>query len=553
MNWNPQLDLTGDPNAVKVSASDIASTSACGRFLALKTRPKVKIVDGWSRLFPPKGQETPFPLADVIELVLESHEASAPTTYPELQVWLRHQMDDRGIQRLLRPYVSQSVENVLEAEEAIETEIGPLRLLAKDPRIGPWNRVLWVWAPLYETQEGIREVRRFRLGSAHGEPDEQDHLWSVTAAYVAATYRSHVTPTRVRVVEIGLVDGSIAVLFDGSPQQARTCFDTDGRERAVAVTEADHVVPCRCCGDCKAAGSCDALISVDGMLAQIDRGHASRSIAPAGLSQYAVCPARWLLDSCLRLPAERTTGENAPIARGYAVHRWLEAAHLRGIGCDPADLPGPGAGLGLAEGILTESDYAAAYPFLAQHVGRCPLADEGARLTAVESDIYAYDHVADVVPVTRPDLLYRTGDELLIREFKTGVAPYAAGRDEAYDRHLQIPFLVVMLNSGLLAHHGARKGTVELELLTETEQFVWSWDVSDPVVARIATGVVGRAVDDWHTDSSWVTRPGPHCAWCPVSRWCPDRDLWQNVRPAADGPAKTEASPTSAADEAPPF
>jgi hypothetical protein len=174
MNWNPQLDLTGDARAVRVSASDVASRSACGRFLALKTRPQVRIVDGWSRLFPPRGQETPFPLADVIELVLECHDVLGETTYSELRTWLRRAMDSRGVHRLLRPYVAQSVENVLDAHEAIETEIGPLRLLVKNPRIGTWNRVLWAWAPLYETEDGIREIRRFRLGSAHGEPDEDD-------------------------------------------------------------------------------------------------------------------------------------------------------------------------------------------------------------------------------------------------------------------------------------------------------------------------------------------------------------------------------------------
>ena len=98
----------------------------------------------------------------------------------------------------------------------------------------------------------IREIRRFRQGAVRA--DEDSGRWSVIAAYVAATYRPEPPPRRVRVVEIGAVDGSSAVLFDGTVAEACTRFRASGRSLAAAAADDDHVVPCRSCGDCKAAG-----------------------------------------------------------------------------------------------------------------------------------------------------------------------------------------------------------------------------------------------------------------------------------------------------------
>ena len=140
----------------------------------------------------------------------------------------------------------------------------------------------------------------------------------------------------------------------------------------------------------------------------------------------------------------------------------------------------------------------------------------------------------------------------MIREFKTAERPYESGRDEAYDRHLQVPFAIAMLNSGLLARYGASSGLVELELITSSDRFVWTWDADDPAVARVAAGTVRRAVADWHVDKIWETQPGPHCAWCPVRRWCPDNEVWQNGPAKSGQDAAVSLVPVPAPDE-PPF
>src|SRR5262249_21592172 len=119
-----------------------------------------------------------------------------------------------------------------------------------------------------------------------------------------------------------------------------------------------------------------------------------------------------------------------------------------------------------------------------------------------------------------------------------------------YDKHLQIPFLITMLNSGLLAAHHTRTGAVELELLTENERFLWSWDASDPAIADVAAGTIRRAAQDWHNDSTWNTQPGPYCAWCPVRQWCPDRDVWE-AQGATNRVVPGQWADSSADDQAP--
>ncbi len=541
--WNPPLAIGGTPRMIKVSATDVASTSACGRHLALKTR-KVTSVDGWSRSFAPYGQD-PFPLGDVIDLVALAHDGPGLDDYPAHTRWLDDQMRARGTHRLVRDYLIRAVDNVLEVHEEIEAELGPLRLVVLHPQIGSGDTILTAWGPLYEAGDGTREIRRVRVGAVR---DEDDRLWTATAANVAANHRDRFS-RRVRVVEVGPLDGSHTVLFDGSADEARALYATTARTRARAVTEADHVVPCHSCGTCKAAGSCAALVPADGFLGQATAGHKSRAVSPSSLAKHATCPAMWLMETELHLP--RTGGDSPGAARGRAVHLWLEAAHRRGVGCRPEDLSDAGGGtsLGLADGVLTHDEYRTAHPYLVHHPAVCPLNDTGiAQVVHVEETIHSFDRTAEVLPTAKPDLVYRDADTLVVRELKTSEHPYLGGRDEAFDKHLQVPFLLRLLQTGLLAHHRATVGVVEVEVLTPDGAEVYTWRTDSPGVMAVAAEEVERVAGPWHTDAIWPTRPGPHCGWCPVREWCPDRDAWES-RAAAEGPHADPAVP----EDEPPF
>ncbi|WP_380177013.1 PD-(D/E)XK nuclease family protein (plasmid) [Kineococcus sp. DHX-1] len=500
--------------------------------MALKTRPKVKAAS-WLRTY---SNDMPFVLQDVHELVAEAHQANGIETYTALHAWLLQRLDARNSPRLLRPYIETAVENVLDVHASIEAELGPLRLLATNPVVGPPTRQLTVWGPLYTTDEGVREVRRVRVGSAHDIPSAADLAWTATAAYLAAKFKGSPAAHRVRVVEVGAGNGSRAVVFDDTPDAAVALFAAGAQDRARTLVEQDHVVSCRSCGDCKATGVCDAPVQVRGMLGQEEPGVASRSISPTALEKYDRCPAQWLLDAEMHLPKEQGMGK--AITRGNAVHRWLETAHGRGKACCNEDLPNPadGHGLGLADGVLTPEDYVAAHPYLLGHVDVCPFRGNEATLISVEETIYGWDASAQVVPVAKPDLLYRLDDRIVIRETKS-MQSLPINGDDAYSRHLQVPFMLALLDAGLVDFHGASAGTVELEVLSSHGPEVWAWstDGLDEMVGARAD--VRRVVDDWHTDTTFAAVPGPYCVWCPVRKWCPDRDAHEIIFSAQSGAA----------------
>lgn len=536
------LDLFGDPSILKVSATDIASADHCPRHLALKVRPDVKS-RRWRRSF---GSEKTFVLGIVTDLVRAAHSSEWAHDPQHLAGWIAQELERRRVHRLLRPYATVAVTNILEAHWDIEDDIGPLQLFQSDPSIGTVERTLWVWGPLYRTDDGVREVRRYRLGTAHVEPTHDDQLWVNTAAQVAAGYPSRDTPVRIRVVEIGAADGSIAVLFDGSPAEADDRFSAEAKHVAGNLGDLAHATPGYECASCKVAGACDALIPVPEVLGQSIKGYASRSVAPSDLDRYRRCPAQWLLSSDLNLPRDQSY--SGAQTRGLLVHTWLEIAHARGVGCSPDDLPVPGGDIGIAATVMDAADYAIAHPYLRHHVSSCPLATDGVEYVASETAIHGFDHDAEVIAVTKPDLVFRVGDRLVAREVKTTATLPAGGAGDVYADNLQVPFLLSMLAAGVAEAHGCTTATVEVEMLTPDTGEVYAWDLEEPGLADAVRADVTAAASDWHVDAEWNTRPGAHCAWCPVRQWCPDRQVYENADVAVDG-----APAVDPADEPAPF
>ncbi|MET9250272.1 PD-(D/E)XK nuclease family protein [Nonomuraea sp. NPDC003709] len=547
MAWIPPVELVGDSSNLRVSATILSGGSACGRYLALKARPKVNAA-GWKPFY---GTTSLFLPGDLVRLIKAAHAAPPEALAPSsITGWLQQQFDALAVHRLARPFLARAVENILEAHEAIEGELGPLRLTAHDPKVGRPGQQLSVWGPVYFGEQGVREVRRYRLGRAHSAPTEGDRRWGVTAAYVIARLGSR--PDRVRAVEIGALDGSISVLFDDTPEAAQEAFQSLGMPHLLQVIEQTQASPGWDCAGCKIAGACDSLVPLTGMLGQRGPGIAFRSIAPYELQEYRQCPARWLLSRDLKLPKDQDVTE--PQARGRAVHQWLRAAHERRVACRREDLPEPGRDLGLDDAAgLSPEEYAAAYPYLLQHLDKCPLGIPNTVVVGVEQPVHGVDHDAQVVVAAAPDLTVLRDGKLILREVKTAAALPPHGREEAYSQYLQIPFLVRMLASGLAAHHGVAAGRVELEMLTPDGAEVWAWNSDHQMTADVAAGDVRRAVEPWHTDATWASRPGPHCARCPVRQWCPDAD---DEHPPGTSPRQgidLESLAGKAIHELPPF
>lgn len=523
MEWHVGLELTRDNGHFKISASDIASSSECGRHHALKARPSVK-----SREWKQSYSSAPFLLGRVVDLIEAAHRAADSSELLELHRWLPEEIRRLNLPRLTRHYAESAVENYLDAHEAIESLIGAqLHLINTKPEV-TWpesKMTLSAWGPLYTTDDGVREIRRLRIGAAHPHLTDEDKLWGIAAARVAVDARGPVPASRIRAVEIGLLDGTFSVLFDDPPDVAEAQFARQGVPRGRALTNGTSVAPGQSCEGCKIGGVCDALPDLSGTLSQTQAGNGFRSISPSQLDQYRRCPGQWFLDSELHLPKEDGDWDE-PRLRGIAVHRWLEAAHKRDLPCRADDLPTPGESVGMAIGVLSPEDYALAYPYLRAHLGQCPLANPEVRIEQIEKTIHGLDRAAQVIVATKPDIVLRQGDRTIIREVKTAAVSPVNGRAEVYSQTLQIPFLISMLASGLSTHFRTPKWTVELEHLTPEGGKLWVWDSEDERTIRVALGDVRDVVEAWHTDRDWETIPGPQCAWCPVRRWCPDRDAF---------------------------
>jgi hypothetical protein len=106
-----------------------------------------------------------------------------------------------------------------------------------------------------------------------------------------------------------------------------------------------------------------------------------------------------------------------------------------------------------------------------------------------ERDVVVDDTDADVLVVTRPDLLLATPAGPVWRETKT---------------------LAVMPTLD------------DLELLTATGARLVRYDASDEATVLAARRALAEATYSWHQDDEFPTRPGTACAFCEVAQWCPD-------------------------------
>ena len=88
--------------------------------------------------------------------------------------------------------------------------------------------------------------------------------------------------------------------------------------------------------------------------------------------------------------------------------------------------------------------------------------------------------------MTKPDLVYRIGDRLIIREFKTSSSLPKGGAEQVYGQTTQVAFLLSMLSSGLKDAYGAKDATVEVEVLTPDGSELYAWDLEDDDVLAAA-------------------------------------------------------------------
>ncbi|MFF9034506.1 PD-(D/E)XK nuclease family protein [Streptomyces sp. NPDC014892] len=499
-----------------MSASDVERLpSGCGLHGSLKVRHKLE-AENWEYR---KDKIQPFILGIIRDICLRLHEDCDITSWEKLDQQVQVELSQHQLHPALHRYARRAIENYLNCHELIERDLGKLRVRVCDPQVCPDSNFsknqLTVWAPVYDSDTGVREIRRLRFGDTRPASTKPD-VWAITAAHVAGLVRPRGDLRRIRVVEIGLGRGTMRTLFDDSPEEAKALYEAHAIPAIVKINTAGKATPGNSCGKCKVAGCCTSLEKLDGFLGQSRRGHATRSVSARDIEVYEKCPAQWYLSSS-NLPGAAEVSNSS--GRGKNVHDWLASAHMGNRTCDPSDLDTIDEHFPSA---LSEEEYLEAREFVTLHASMCALGD-GVRVIGSEISIYGYDSRADAVIVSKPDLLYVDADDtFVIRETKTTTLSLPENEKEAFDRFFAVPWLLNLIATGYRGPYKSERARLELEVLTPTGGRVFEWDLNDSGLLRMANAEVRTRAKRWHRDTTWSSTPGEHCKWCEVREWCPD-------------------------------
>jgi len=406
----------------------------------------------------------------------------------------------------------------------------PVRDLWVAQRILPsvvWE--LYAWGRRYESGGGaLREFRFLRLGEAR----ERGQSEVAIAAFVAAfgTPASWPKPwsepfrpsgregaERVRVIEVGLADGSVNELLDATAQEVEDYFATHGRDEILKIAHDEELAPGFACGGCKRVAVCHGPVRTPGLLGVESAQGPLRTVSISGLRYHRKCPAQAYLRA-VHLPRSYEYSQEA--ALGQAVHAWLEKVHdQQRDGCDLDAMPEAGSDWSAGDWRVTGEYAAAGARMLARHVEVCPFRDAPeVDSVRVEPQLTFLDLVARAVVVAKPDLVYREEGQWVWRELKTTQKPRPSFSDPL-EEYPQLALGVAALAGGALGPGGA--GRVELEILRPSGAKLVLIDPTDSERVKTARRVLREWAGPWREDSLFEARPGKECQWCPVSQWCP--------------------------------
>jgi len=550
-SWHPPPGMTGNAGLVRASSRTArADERACPASASAKARPGVW-PRGQASARPPVRPEFalgPFMTAlDLIEhakvppqaaLERAAAEPGRLPAHPGLMEWT---------QDAVRCYLAAAPAMARIAGEAVLEPAAHEWVYRWSGALPAGDHAVYeitAWGRRYRSPDGsIRELRLPRPGSAGAR--ERDPAEVAVAAYVAAfgvpaerprrwsdPFRARTCPdqvARVRIVEYGCADGSVRLLFDGTPAGAKAAFRDLGSPRLREAASGTAERPGEGCADCKLLTACTTLPRVPGLLGILAAGQPLRTWSVTNGRDYAICPAR---DHLRRLHLPRAGEYDQPARRGKAVHARIEELHRRHPArpCTEDDLRADPEQW-QEEWQLDAEQARLGARQLAWHLPVCPLAP-GASTGQVrpEPSLAVHDPLADVIVLAKPDLLYQDRGAWVWRETKTGGRTQARDTD-VLSKYPQAALAAVVLAAGVLG--GEQDGSrVELEILRPDGPDIHLLDPHDPAVADHAREVVRDLAGAWHGDLLLDPRPGPWCTGCEVSRWCTAR-LQASERSAA--------------------
>lgn len=507
------------------AARDGERETSCPSSLRWRTRPRSRAVGRF-----PREQLDDFVLRPVMAALdgIEFDGASPDEAFSSIQ------QDERLAHPGVNRFAEHAARVYLAAAPSLETAgLRPVRDLWVAQRVLPsvvWE--LYAWGRRYESVDGsLREFRFLRLGSAR----ERSSTEIAIAAYVTAFGAPAAWPEpwsepfrpsgragaqRVRVLEVGLVDGSVKPLFDGTADEVEAYFAEHGRSRVVEMATGEDVVPGLGCGDCKRVVVCQGPVRMPGLLG-VEAGHGPlRTVSVSGLRYYRRCPAQAYLRA-VHLP--RAYEYSAEAELGQAVHAWLEAAHdtlgSQRTACGADLMPAAGVAWSAGKWQVTGELAGVGARMLAHHVEVCPFRDAPEiDSVRVEPRLTFLDTVARAVVVAKPDLVYRECGRWVWRELKTTQKAKSFYSDPL-EEFPQLALGVVVLAADGLGAGGA--GRVELEILRPSGPEIVLIDPTDGERVATARRVLREWAGPWRSDHTFEARPGRHCRGCPVSVWCP--------------------------------
>ncbi|MGW5789149.1 PD-(D/E)XK nuclease family protein [Saccharopolyspora sp. NPDC003752] len=515
----PVVDL------VRIGASAGRAVDAtCPSSLAWKARPRSQS----ARRFPDEYWDG-FVLRPVMDAVdrVEFDGVTAEQAIAEI----RHQKERRHPGVI--GYAEHAARVYLESHQHDGVGLRPVRELWVSQRITQsvvWE--LYAWGRRYESVDGrLREFRFLRQGDAL--VDGRDEATAIAiAAYVTAFGTPAVWPKpwsepfhpsgrtgaeHVRVVSVGLADGSVEPLFEGTAADVENYFAEHGRNQVGEIAAGGDVVPGFGCVGCKRVAVCEGPSRTPGLLGLEASQGPLRTVSVSGLRYYRRCPAQAYLRS-VHLPRAYEYSGEAEL--GQAVHAWLEEAHEAGPdACRSRPLPPLGTGWSAGTWQVTGDLADAGVRMLAHHAEVCPFR-EAPEIESVwpERRLTFFDTTARAMVLAKPDLVYQEAGQWVWRELKTTQKAKRSFTDPLWE-FPQLALGVLVLAAGALGPGGA--GRVELEILRPTGADVVLIDPGDDERVETARTVLRELAAPWRADRTFEARPDDHCQWCPVSRWCP--------------------------------
>ncbi|MFD3309425.1 PD-(D/E)XK nuclease family protein [Streptomyces sp. NPDC058694] len=406
--------------------------------------------------------------------------------------------------------------------------VGVDRLREQDAR-GADRYERTAWGRQYASEDGF--LREIWIPSIDSVKRDRPLPEIAAAAYVAASgvpadmpygKRAQLPdnhgglPQRVRIVGVGLGDGSTQVLAEWGASEAKRHFDEHAKELMSSAADGRELRPGQDCARCEALSGCPAVPRVPGLLGASAplRPRKRRSVSVSDLRAYQDCAARYYLTRGLKLRDGRT--ENAAIRRGRAVDAWLNERHAAEPRRPCRQVPLPGCLPG-----LSAEELPAALAMLRHHRGRCSL-DGLAVDETVEPQrrLAVYDAEADVVVIADCDLVHTDRGGTVVRETKTASHRFGE-RQELVRTYPQLALAVLLVASGALGGD-PRRSRIELEVLREDGARLEEVDPFDAVTLDQSRRVITELAAGWAADEAYAPAPAHDfdCADCEARRWC---------------------------------